>query len=181
MRSAPWMSVGKRNENRFLKVARDSLAFSFVGFNCYPECEPSKEPMPWSEAILFPCGYFCSSFDGISKVLCPTPVVGPSVWMLLLSLLHVLLVSVGLHIVILCKLLSWQNHFRPGSSISVCFLWVDIKQNAKLFSRASCSPALFCFAEDDRGANAFHLLCTVASMQVQSHCEWQFSSKAIPG
>lgn len=161
-------------------MARDSLAFSFAGFNCHPECELSKEPMTGTEAILFPCGYFLSSFDGISKVLCPTPVVGPSVWMLLLLLLRVLLVSGALQIVILCKLLSWQNHFRPGSCISACFLWVDMKQNAKWFSRASWSLVLFCFAEDDRGANALHLLCTAASMKIQSHCEGQSSSIGIP-
>lgn len=131
MRSTPSNSIEKTREIRFLRVARDSFAFSFIGFNHYSDCEPSKEPMPWTEAIQFPCGSFCSSFDGISKVLCPSPVAGPFVCMLLVLLLHVLLVSSGFQIVILCKLLSWQNNFRSGSCIALHLLWVDVKQNTK--------------------------------------------------
>lgn len=153
MRLTPSNSIGKTRENRFLRVARDSFAFSFIGFNCYSDCEPSKEPMPWTEAIQLPCEYFLSSFDGTSKVLCPSPVVGPSVCLLLLLLLHVLLVSSGFQIIILCKSLSWQNHF---SCIALHLLWVDMKQND---FQESCSLVLLCFAEDKRGANALHLLC----------------------
>lgn len=135
MRPTTSNSIEKTRENRFLRVTRDSFAFSLIWFNCYSDCEPSKEPLPWTEAIQFPCGYFCFSFDGISKVLCPSPVVNPSVCMLLLLLLHVLLVSSGFQIVILCKLLSWQNHFRSESHIALHLLLEDMKQNTKWFAR----------------------------------------------
>lgn len=146
IRSTLSYSIEKTWENWFLRVARDSFAFSFIGFNCYSDCEPSKEPMPWTEAIQFPFGYFCSSFDAISRVLCPSPVVSPSVCMLPLLLLHVLVVSSGFQAVILCKLLCWQNHFRPGSHTALHLLWVDMKQNIKLFPRKLfLGVILFCW------------------------------------
>lgn len=99
-------------KTEILNVARDSLAFSFVEFNCYPECKPPKDSMPWTKAMLFPCGYFFSSSDGTKSFAQFLQSVHLSGCCCCDSCMPYWSQRV-FRLCFFIQTISWQNHFRP--------------------------------------------------------------------